>query len=291
MKDNFFQSDKNNIKIKKKRFGSNDSLVIQNIEKDLSSKVISFVKNDSEKLGTGDIDLNSIKAKYNDQELNTMDYKNAIKYDKRTYIQYYWSLVKKKQLLLFTFIPNNDYNLILIKINLFLVSFSSYFTINGFFFNDESMHKIYINKGNYSILYQIPQILFSSAISVVINFSLKFLALSENDILKLKKEKEFKEIKRKSKEVQKCLKIKFIIFYILSILFLAFFWYFISCFCGIFINTQIFLIKDTLTSFLLTLIYPFGLSLIPGIFRIIALRDKKKNRNIIYIISKIIALF
>ena len=110
-------------------------------------------------------------------------------------------------------------------------------------------------------------------------------------VLKLKKETINKEISKKSKIKKKCLKIKIIIFFILSILLLTFFWYFISCFCGIFINTQIFLIKDTFSSFILTLIYPFGLNLIPGIFRIIALRDKKKNRNIIYIISKIIALF
>ena len=151
------------------------------------------------------------------------------------------------------------------------------------------MHKIYINNGNYSIIYQIPQIIFSSVISVVINLALKFLALSENDILQLKKEKIYKEISKKSKKRKKCLKIKIIIFFILSILLLTFFWYFISCFCGIFINTQIFLIKDTFSSFILTLIYPFGLNLIPGIFRIIALRDKQKKRNNIYKISKIIA--
>ena len=107
------------------------------------------------------------------------------------------------------------------------------------------MHKIYINNGNYSIIYQIPQIIFSSVISVVINFALKFLALSENDIMQLKKEKIYKEISKKSKKKKKCLKIKIIIFFILSILLLTFFWYFISCFCGIFNNTEIFLIKDT----------------------------------------------
>jgi len=70
----------------------------------------------------------------NDQELNNLEYQYAIKYDKRTYFQYYWSLLKKKQLILFTFFPNNDYNLVYIKIALFIISFSLYFTINGFFF-------------------------------------------------------------------------------------------------------------------------------------------------------------
>ena len=84
-------------------------------------------------------DIKSFKNDYiyknlNDQELNNLEYKLAISLDKRSYFQFYWSLLKKKQLILFTFLPNNDYNLVSIKICLFLLSFSLYFTINGFFF-------------------------------------------------------------------------------------------------------------------------------------------------------------
>ena len=116
------------------------------------------------------------------------------------------------------------------------------------------------------------------------------LALSENDILELKTEKELKKMTEKSKVMKKFIKIKFFIFFIIGFILLGFFWYFISCFCGIFINSQIILIKDTLSSFLLSLLYPFGLNLIPGIFRIMALRNKNKKRSCLYQISKLIAL-
>ena len=65
----------------------------------------------------------------NDEELNTLEYEIAIVCDKRTYFQYYWSLLKKKHLILFTFLPANDYNVLSLKISLFLLSFSLYFTI------------------------------------------------------------------------------------------------------------------------------------------------------------------
>ena len=48
----------------------------------------------------------------NDNELNSLEYEKALKYDKRTLFQYYWSLLKKNQLILFTFLPTNDYNLV-----------------------------------------------------------------------------------------------------------------------------------------------------------------------------------
>ena len=105
-------------------------------------------------------DLNNI----NDEELNTLEYEFAIVYDKRTYFQYYWSLLKKKQLFLFSFLYNNDYNLSTIKISLFLLAFSLYFTINGFFFSDDTMHKIHEDNGAFNIIYQIPQILYSTII-------------------------------------------------------------------------------------------------------------------------------
>ena len=277
----------NIIKVKKSP-KSKDYLSIKN--NDASSKVISIVEERVKNKTVNNNDSSFMIEMYNDQELNNMEYKKALIYDKRTYFQYYYSLLKKKQLILFSFLPSNDYNLLLIKINLFLVSFSLYFSINGFFFSDSTMHTIYINKGEYSIIYQIPQILISSVISIVINIILKLLALSEKDIIDFKKTKKDNFINEKSKNLIKYLKIKIIFFFIISFLLLLFFFYFISCFCGVFSNTQIFLIKDTCASFFISMIYPFLINLIPGIFRIIALRDKKKNRNFLYKISILIAL-
>ena len=228
--------------------------------------------------------------KLTDQEINTLDYEKAIELDKRTYFQYYISLLKKKHLILFTFLPANDYNLMSLKLSLFLVSFSLYFTINGFFFSDETMHKIYKDSGIYNILYQIPQILYSSLVSSFINMLLKSLSLSEKDILKIKHEQSFKSTVTKSKKIEKCIRIKFIIFFIISLLLMIFFWYFISCFCAVYNNTQIILLKDTLISFGLSMTYPLAINLLPGMFRIPALRAKKKDKKCLYSFSKILSL-
>ena len=226
----------------------------------------------------------------NDQELNSLDYKNALILDKRTYFQYYISLLKKKHLIIFTFIPMNDYNLYYIKIILFLLTFSLYLNINGFFFGDDKIHSIYANNGLVNYLNQIVSIIFSSIIPSIINIILKQLALSENSILKLKGEKDIKRAMKISKGIEKCLKIRLVIFFILCFLFLLFFWYFISCFCGVYLNTQMALIIDTLISFGISMTYPFGLNLIPGIFRISALRAKKKDKKGLFLIGKLLAI-
>ena len=228
---------------------------------------------------------------YNDEELNTLEYELAILVDKRTYFQYYWSLIKKKQLILFTFLRADDYNLMTIKICLFLLSFSLYFTVNGFFFSDDTMHKIHEDHGKFNFIYQIPQILFSSVVSAIINMILKQLSLSEKNIIELKKETDIIKMKNNSKDIRRCILIKFIIFFLLNIILLLFFWYFISCFCAVYKNTQIILIKDTLISFGISMLYPFGLNLLPGMFRLPALGAQNKDKKCLYIFSTLVALF
>ena len=61
---------------------------------------------------------------YNNLELNRLSYEKALDIDKRTYLQYYISLLKMKHLLLFSFYPNMDYNSRIIKIKIFFFSIS-----------------------------------------------------------------------------------------------------------------------------------------------------------------------
>ena len=227
----------------------------------------------------------------NEEEINNLEYENAIIVDKRTFWQFYFSLLKRGQLIIFTFITRDDYNLPQIKILLFIVSFSLYFTINAFFFSDDTMDKIYEDNGIFNFVFQLPQIIYSSLISSVINIILHKLSITESQILEMKKEKDMEKFKEKANKIKKKLKIKLIIFFVLSSVLMLIFWYFISCFCSVYENTQIILIEDTAISFLLSMMYPFGIKLLPGIFRIPALRAPKKNQKYKYKISLLLSMF
>ena len=116
------------------------------------------------------------------------------------------------------------------------------------------------------------------------------LALSQGLILDFKQKKEKKDLVKREKALDDKLKIKFVLYYLLSTILLLFFWYYISMFCAIYVNTQLHLIKDTLISFGLSLFYPFGINLIPGIFRIPSLSNQKNQRSYLYNLSKIIQM-
>ena len=154
------------------------------------------------------------------------------------------------------------------------------------------MHKIYEDNGNFNFIYQIPQILYSSIISGIIGCIIKSLSLSQKIIIRLKQEKgnNIKMLNKKKNSTLKLLKINFSIFFILSFIILLFCWYYISCFCGVYVNTQVHLIKDTIISFCCGLIYPFIICLIPGIFRICSLRARNKDKICLYKFSIFIQL-
>ena len=153
------------------------------------------------------------------------------------------------------------------------------------------MHKIYEDQGSFNFIYQLPQIAYSSLISSVINILLNLLGLSEGNIIAYKKDKSKENLDKRETDLKNKLGFKLVIYYIISSVLLLFFWYYLSMFCAIYSNTQLHLIKDTLISFGLSLLYPFGIYLLPGIFRIPALSNPKNKRICLYHLSRLFQMF
>ena len=259
-------------------------------KKHVNKKQINKISHNTiNKINDNNKETNKGILQYNDKELNSLIYEKALAYDKRTYFQYYLSLLKLNHLLIFSFYCNdNDYNSQIIKIFLFFFFFAVHFTINALFFTDGTMHEIYIEEGHFNFIYQLSQIIYSSLISGIITAFIKFLSLSEKAIVELKNENKNEEFDLKDKKLILTLKIKFGLFFFISFLLLLIFGFYITCFCGIYVNTQVHLIKDSLISFGLSLIYPFGILLLPGIFRKLALNTEKKDIEYLYKFSQFI---
>ena len=224
--------------------------------------------------------------KKSDTEMNELSYNSAIKIDKRNYFEFYLSLIRTKHLLIFSFWPAFDYNSQILKIFLFFFNFSLSFFVNALFFNDETMHKIYEDKGSFDFIYNLPQILLSSLISGFINGIIQEFALTDSIFISIKERMHLKNLIIRKQKSLRIIKIKIILFFIIAFLLLALFWFYLACFCAVYKNTQIHLIKDTVISFGTSMIIPFGIYALPGIFRIISLKTKKKNKRLMFKFSK-----
>ena len=222
--------------------------------------------------------------KMNDYELNILNYNDALKNDKRKYLEFYISLIRTKHIILSLF-AKKDYNSFPLKISFFFFSFTLYFAVNALFFSDSTMHKIKEDEGSFNFIYQIPHIMYSSFICSVINAAMKSLYLTEINVIEVKEVEQIDNIKKIADSQIKSIFYKSLGYFISSSVLLLFFWYYLSCFSAIYRNTQLHLLKDTAISFGLSLIYPFGIYLLPGIFRIPALNNKNET---LFQISKIL---
>ena len=155
------RNDKYNLPKKKINIDETNNINLLDLKKEENEKINinkNKYKNNVNKLKTKSKNTkiyNKVEniMKFNDEELNDLDYEKALKVDKRNYCQFYISLLKTKHDFLFTFFNNNDYNSKIVKIDLILFNYVLEFTINAFFFSDETMHKIYEDKGSFNFLY------------------------------------------------------------------------------------------------------------------------------------------
>ena len=213
---------------------------------------------------------------YNDYDMNNLNYESALEIDKRSFFQLYLSLMKVKQPIYYTFFLKNDYNSFIVKLCLFLFSFSLEYAINALFYHDKTMHEIYEDRGDYNFLYQLPNIIYSFLISFSITKLLSIFIIPEEKISKIVHGQNSNigaDIDNLFKNSKCCL----ILFFTFIILFLLVFWYYLSSFCRVYNNTQGALIKSTITSFAISLfVYPLLFGLIFTTMRYYSLRDNKR---------------
>ena len=213
---------------------------------------------------------------YNDYELNRFTYEEALKNDKRGFCSYYISLIRAKHPLIFSFCPLKDYNSRIIKLSLFLLLIIVIYASNALFFNETLIHRIYKDEGFYNFKFFIPYIIYSFIISHIFYSLIKFLFLSERNILKIKKLVKIKADLDKVDRIKKNLNIKYICFFPLGLVLHIFIWYYLSSLGSVFQNTQIFIVKNALICFGIALIYPIFINLLPSTFRTISLNHKKR---------------
>ena len=279
----------NNIKI------FNEELLNSNKNKNYDSKnAIVFSKrevngiNDIQKI-CREILPTTNEEKLDSFELNNLDYNKAINLDKRKFWEIYWSILKREHLIIFTFFIRNDHNIQYVKYSRFIFSVCTDMALNVFFFSDETMHKMFLDYGKYNFIQQIPQIVYSTIVSQLIELVLSFLSLTDKYYYQIKN----LNIKMPHQiiKIAKFIQIKIYFFFAFTGIMFLFYWYIITCFCSVYENTQAAFIKDSFLSFGLGLLYPIPLYLLPTILRIISLKSCKGKLAFIYKMSEIIPFF
>ena len=215
---------------------------------------------------------------YEMDELNELPFDKAIKYDKRNFCVYYGNILLSSHIILSVFFRQNDYNLFTIKLGLLFMTFPININFNILFFTSKNIKLSYIRSMNdiSSFWNNITNSIYSSILASILLIILKVISLTHNSVRTLRKLRDINQAEKKSVCILRCIKIRIVIYYILSFIFLIVFGFYVLCFCSIFENTQIELIKSTVTSWLLSIILPFLICFLTSLMRSISLVMENK---------------
>ena len=225
-----------------------------------------------------------------DYELNDLEYGSAIKLDNRNFFNIYFYFLKREHIIFFTFFYWNDFNIFSIKLSKFFLAICTDMAFNVFFFSDESMHNVYLHGDKHDFISQLAQTIYSTIASQILQVFINYLTMTDITYYKIKELVNERHMNRNIiKSIMECLRFKIIIFFSFSFFLFLFYWYLISAFCSVYENTQRIFITDSISSFILGLLYPFVLYLFPALLRILSLKVKKVK--FLYLLSDKIPFF
>jgi hypothetical protein len=219
-----------------------------------------------------------------DEEINALDYQNALDIDKRSFIEIYYSFLKKQNILFFCLsYCAYDYNMSIMKFSFLMFQIILFTTVSAFFFTDTTLNNIYENKNKFDVPFMLRQLILTYLICLGVNIIFKILVRTDNKIIDIKQEND------NVNEGLSTIKCKFIFYFVFGHLILMFGWFYISCFCAVLSHTQIILIKCTIYSLLIEFIFPFFFCLLSSSFRVCSLKSEKKNNKCLYEVGKILS--
>ena len=168
-----------------------------------------------------------------------MDYDDAIRRDKRTFCIYYYEKIQSEQIILNTFFKTEILRPMPVKIMLLVLQIDLYFFINGLFYNEEYVTKIFeLEKDSLSNqAYRFfDNLFYAFLVGVIINYIIEFFFIQEKKLrTTLKREKDnLLVLKYEMIQIIKDLEKRFLSFIIISFIISVFIWYHISCFNNIY---------------------------------------------------------
>ena len=217
------------------------------------------------------------KKELDEDELNELDFDEAVVFDHRSFCQLCWMEIKQRQLIINTFFVKEKLKPFSIKLIVFIFSLSCYFVINGFLYDTNYVSKRLKRKSKtfyFFIVDSIKRIIYSSIVIALINILVGLLFKSDKTLRKAQVKHKDNKILLNGEVVKifKNMKIFNFLFTIVDFIFMVIIWIYLLCFCGVYRNCQMDWIGSTGIIIGVMQLLPILISLLLALLRIIGLR-------------------
>jgi len=242
-----------------------------------------------ETISTKNTKINKIGILKNDDEIQDMEYEEAIHHDKRSYFRMYWSFLVESQIILKTFCTDNHLYLFVIKLSFFVFTFQISFFLNALFYTDDYISDAYHNDGVLDFISGLPKSIYSFIATLITTNLLKMLSNNKSELTRvIRRRNKYNNYNNIIKNKIVKLKNKLIIYFIFVFVLGIFFLYYVTAFCAVYRNSQKYWFFGSLESFALDSLVSIIVCVFLSFFRYISVRNRVKC---CYILTNIISIF
>jgi len=281
--DNTNSNDKLNLNRQNQKRKSHKSKTFKRFGNYSNSAKLSFDQSASDNLMeniSDDFDIYIEEFLKTDPE--DMDYDDAIRRDKRTFCRYFLDKIQTQQILIDTFCYKEYLRPRPIKIMLFALQIELYFFINGLFYNEEYVTKIFeLEKDSFAnkTWRFLDNLFYAFIVGVIINYVIEFFFIKEKKLrVTLKREKNnLLILKYEMIQIVKDIQKRFLSFIIISFIISVFIWYHISCFNNVYTHLKEEWLIFSILIIVFVQIISFLTSLIETILRFLSFRFKSEK--------------
>ena len=212
-----------------------------------------------------------------DDDLQDMNYEEAIRSDKRSFLRMFWTFLVDKLIILGTFFTNNYFDLFIIKLSFLVYTFQISFFLNALFYTDEYISKSYHNNGVLDFISGLPKSFYSSIATLITTNLLQMLSNSKSELMQLVKNLKINIdyviiIENKLRKLRN----KLIAYYIIAFSLGLFFLYYATSFCATYRHSQKYWFFGCIESFVFDSLISFMICLLIALLRYVSIRKKIK---------------
>jgi hypothetical protein len=241
------------------------------------------------KINCGNIDIED----YLKPDLDNLDYDDAIKLDQRNFFEFLIFRLKQKQIIMEVFFYKENLKPMSIKVILLLLNINLYFVINGLFFNETYIGKIYNANDDeenfFSYLSRsFNNFIYGTLVSFIINVIIDCIFIEEKKIKRIFLREKDDELRLKY-EISinvSSIKKRYIGFIFICLFICIISWYYLICFNYVYPGVKFEWIKSSFTIIIIMQTISVLVRVLEAILRSISFQCKSEK---IYKVKQLIA--
>ena len=206
-------------------------------------------------------------------DIDDMDYDDAIKNDHRSFCNYFCDKLKERQIIMDTFFTKDILRPISIKVILLLLKIDLYFVVNGLFYNEEYISKLFYSNEEEKFFSFFPRsisrFIYTTLVGVIVGIIIGFLFVEEKRVKRIfiRDKEDSLELRYEISVICKTLKERYSVFISICIFISIISWYYICCFNSVYPNVKMEWIKSSIVIMIIMQILSIFSILLDSILR------------------------